>query len=379
MSNASACPNHEVCGSCSWSHIPYQKQLLQKLSDINGSFRLKDLHFECKDILPSPQQDHYRNRMDFVIDFEGRVGMRQKGKWWKVIDNHTCFLSDRKIESLFSTVRQWTRESGLSYYDRKSHLGFLRYAVIRNTKYGDSLVNLVTSAPSDSEEELHARKALTELAGRVPEASLVWAVNNTKTDVSQGDALEVISGKGLLEERFGELRYEISPQAFFQTNSHAAALLLETVKEYCGDLSGKTLLDLYCGSGFFAVSLARHTARTVGVELVAEAIADARRNAEINGVKIDFFDAKTESFDWEKYNADIVILDPPRSGMHDNALKDVLRILPPKIVYVSCNYKNFAREMVELQRHYDLVQIKAIDMFPHTPHVELVSELRLKN
>ena len=124
------CPNPDVCGSCRWSHIPYDKQLKQKLSDINGSFALKELDLQCETIIPSPKTDHYRNRMDFVIDFEGRVGMREKGKWWRVIDDHTCFLADKKIDDLFSHVRTWTPTAGLSFFDRKAHTGLLRYAVI---------------------------------------------------------------------------------------------------------------------------------------------------------------------------------------------------------------------------------------------------------
>ena len=114
----SDCPNKERCGSCSWSHIPYAKQLQQKLSDINGSFRLKQLDTEVREIVASPKTDHYRNRMDFVIDFEGRVGMREKGKWWRVIDGHTCFLGMERIEELFSAVRAWAQSAGLSFYDR---------------------------------------------------------------------------------------------------------------------------------------------------------------------------------------------------------------------------------------------------------------------
>ncbi|NQV90233.1 23S rRNA (uracil(1939)-C(5))-methyltransferase RlmD [Candidatus Uhrbacteria bacterium] len=372
------CPNKELCGSCSWSHIPYSKQLNQKLSDINGSFALKDLPLSCSTILPSPVTEHYRNRMDFVIDFEGRVGMREKGKWWKVIDGHTCFLADKKIETLFHQVQEWTKICGLSFYDRKAHTGLLRYAVIRSTSLGETMVNIITSGSGSEMETEAIRLSLNKLAESAQPTTLIWSQNTTLTDVSFGDVLETISGPGWIKESINSHQYRISPNAFFQTNSHGAGTLLQTVEEFCGDLSGKTLLDLYCGSGFFSVALAHNAKKTIGVEMVVEAITDARMNAELNQVDIEFFDAKTEEFNWSELEADVVILDPPRSGMNDKALADILAHPPKELVYVSCNVKNFAREMVQLQKMYQVDDMRAIDMFPHTPHVELVSKLTRK-
>lgn len=369
------CPNKDVCGSCSWSHIPYEKQLQQKLSDINGSFKLKNLDLEVHEILASPKIDHYRNRMDFVIDFEGRVGLRQKGKWWRVIDNHPCFIADEKIEELFHAVRDWAQNCGLSFFDRKSHEGLLRYAVIRATSTGETMLTIVTSEAEDEERVIGV---IRELGEKVKPTTLVWSINHTVSDVSYGDELRTIHGPGYIEENINGLKYRITPNAFFQTNSHAASLLLSTVTEFAGDLQDKTLLDLYCGSGFFSVALANQAERTVGVEMVPEAIRDARVNEELNNARVEFHDAKTEDFDWMQIGADVVILDPPRSGMHDKALADVISAKPQVVVYVSCNPKNFAREMIQLQEHYDVTQLRAIDMFPHTPHVELVARLDRK-
>ncbi|MBI4435434.1 23S rRNA (uracil(1939)-C(5))-methyltransferase RlmD [Candidatus Uhrbacteria bacterium] len=372
---SSPCPQKDVCGSCSWSHISYEKQLKQKLSDINGSFGLKKLPPWCQTILPSPVTEHYRNRMDFVIDFEGRVGMREKGKWWRVIDGNSCFLADTQIDDLFMQVRDWVKHSGLSYYDRKAHTGLLRYAVIRSTTLGQTMVNLVTSKPGDEHETQLSRSGQLRCAETLAPTTWIWSQNSTITDVSFGDKLETVTGPGYIEEEILGHRYRISPNAFFQTNPHGATLLLQTVEEFCGDLAGKTLLDLYCGSGFFSVALANRAARTIGVEMIPEAIADARVNATLNNVVVEFRDDKTEEFDWTALGANVVILDPPRSGMHDKALADILAHPPETIVYVSCNFKNFAREMVQLQKLFRVDAIRAIDMFPHTPHVELVTKL----
>ncbi|HBK34433.1 MAG: 23S rRNA (Uracil-5-)-methyltransferase [Candidatus Uhrbacteria bacterium GW2011_GWE2_40_58] len=376
----SHCPNKELCGSCGWSHIPYQKQLEQKLGDINGSFQLKKLNIVCKEILPSPKKNHYRNRMDFVIDFEGRVGLREKGKWWKVIDNHPCFISDKRIEALFNCVREWTKTAGLSFYDRKAFTGILRYAVIRATQFGETMITIVTSAPTTPEERNEISKQIKKLSTETNVTTLIWSINHTQSDVSFGDELIVLKGPGVIEEEIGTTRYRISPNAFFQTNSFASPLLLQTVEEFAGDLFQKNLLDLYCGTGFFAVALAGKAKKTTGVELVSEAITDAKINAELNQVSVDFIDGKTEDFDWKDLQPDVVILDPPRSGMHDKALKDLMEATQQTIIYVSCNYKNFAREMVELQTLYQVTALRAIDQFPHTPHVELVAKLeRIKD
>ncbi len=380
---SSLCPQKDRCGSCTWSHIPYEKQLKQKLSDINGSFKLKGLNERVSEILPSPKTEHYRNRMDFVIDFEGRVGMREKGKWWKVIDTHACFLGMERVEEIFLMVRDWTKTAELSFYDRKANTGLLRYAVIRTTTLGEAMVILVTSKPTHTLEAKRIHLSFMELASAVSSSSsvvsVIHSVNNTISDVSFGTELETISGRGFIEEVIGGNHYRITPNAFFQTNPYAAPLLLSTVAEFAGDLSNKTVLDLYCGSGFFGIGLtpATKTQRfeIVGVESVPEAIRDARMNAKINNVGVEFHEAKTEDFDWGQYEADIVILDPPRMGMHDKALADILRIKPETIVYVSCNYKNFAREFVQLGKLYNLEALRAIDMFPHTPHVELVTKL----
>lgn len=369
------CPNKEVCGSCGWSHIPYPKQLEQKLSDINGSFALKELDVTCTEILPSPETTHYRNRMDFVIDFEGRVGMRQKGKWWRVIDDHTCFLSDEKIEEHFATVREWTKTAGLSFYDRKSHEGFLRYAVIRSTTIGETMITIVTSEPENSEK---AKTALLNLAEKANPTTLIWAVNHTDSDVSYGDDLSTITGPGYITETLNDISYQITPNAFFQTNPHGAKVLMDTVLEFAGDVSEKVVLDLYCGSGFFALPFSRTAKETIGVELVPDAIRDAKANAELNTLDVAFHEAPTENYDWSTFNPDVVILDPPRAGMHDKALEDVMHNKPETIIYVSCNYKNFARELVQLQTLYEIENMRAIDMFPHTPHVELVTKLNRK-
>ncbi len=374
----SPCPDKESCGSCGWSHIPYEKQLKQKLSDINGSFALHDVNIHVSEIIPSPSTDHYRNRMDFVIDFEGRVGLRMKGKWWKVLDGHTCFIADKHIEQLFASVRTWVHECGLTFHDRKSHMGLLRYAVIRATTIGETMIHIITSAPESPQERNEALDALNVLAESSSATTVVWGINNTISDVSVADEHIVVSGPGIIHEVIGDYTYTISPEAFFQTNSHGAQLLMETVYSFLKDENYNKALDLYCGSGFFSLPLTKVSKEVVGIEVNRDAISDAKMNAKNNAVKIQFIDAKTEDTDWKSMNADLIIIDPPRSGMHDNALRDLLEAKPKHLLYVSCNYKQLARELPQLLQHYNLTHIKAVDMFPHTPHVETVAKFTLR-
>lgn len=389
------CPNPELCGSCRWSHIPYDKQLQQKLSDINGSFGLKELDLQCETIIPSPITEHYRNRMDFVINFEGLVGMREKGKWWRVIDNHTCFLADEKIEKLFADVRSWTKTAGLSFFDRKTHTGLLRYAVIRSTSTGETLINIVTSDPASPGPSIaggeaqrtpqswgargaRIHKALEDLNNAAQPTTLIWTTNSTISDVSFGENETVIAGPGFLTENINGVTYRISPQAFFQTNLFTSPLLQEAVVGLV-DESAERVLDLYCGSGFFSLPIAKKVEHVTGVELNEAAIEDAKINAKQNDIKnVEFFSAKTESLKLTDYPADTIVVDPPRSGMHDDALASLMETNAKQIIYVSCSYKNLARELVTLTQKYDVDDMMAIDMFPHTPHVEVVVSLGLK-
>jgi 23S rRNA (uracil-5-)-methyltransferase RumA len=369
------CPNPTLCGSCGWSHLPYQQQLDQKIGDINGSFKLHEVDLAVKEIVPSPVIEHYRDRMDFAIDWQGNVGLREKGKWWRVIDNHPCFLADQQIDQLFAVARTWAKTCGLSFWDRKKYTGFLRYAVIRSTSLGETMLTIVTSAPATPEEQVSARTALEQLAAEGGTTTTIWAINHTDSDVSHGGENIILSGRGVITEQINGTRYEISPNAFFQTNPHGAALLLNTVQEFAGDLANKKVLDLYCGTGFFAVHLAQWAKQMTGVELVADAIEDAKRTAALNNRTITFTAAATEHYSWKELEPDLVIVDPPRVGLHNDALRDLITNAPREIIYISCNYKSFAREMQTLGEHYTVAKMRAVDMFPHTPHVELVTHL----
>ncbi|MCB0329050.1 MAG: 23S rRNA (uracil(1939)-C(5))-methyltransferase RlmD [Bdellovibrionales bacterium] len=376
MANEDLCPNKKLCGSCKWSHIPYSNQLEQKLSDINGSFKLHGLEITCSDITPAPKTSHYRNRMDFAIDFQGKVGLREKGKWWRVLDGHCCFISDEKIEELFHKVREWTTSAGLTFFDRKAHTGLLRYAVIRSTALGETLLSIITSEPTDDDESNKVREALDTLANMAPDTHLVWSIAHTISDVSRGETIVPIHHEPYVLEEISNYRYYIHPFTFFQTNSSGARELLNVAQSYCSDISGKRFVDLYCGSGFFTIPLSEKFQETIGVEIEAEAIERAQENAKLNKREIAFHTSKTEEFDWTTLQADLVLIDPPRAGLHDSVIEEFKKAPVETVLYVSCNYKALARELKLLAGVYEVEKMQAIDMFPHTPHVEVVSLLR---
>ncbi len=372
------CPNKELCGSCGWSHIPYAKQLIQKLSDINFSLKLHQIPFECKAIIPSPKTNHYRNRMDFVIDFEGKVGLRQKGKWWKVIDDHTCFIADSHIEDLFHIVRDWVNHCELSFYDRKKFIGLLRYAVIRYMQSGQSMITIVTSKPIDNSEMDHIKSKLIKLSDLTKSTTLIWAINETTSDTSHGGTNQVIAGPGYITETINGFKYYISPDSFFQTNSYTSPILMDTVINMSGDISNQTVVDLYCGSGFFSFPLANKAKQVIGVESVQEAILDAKQSNLLNKTTINFICDKSENFNLGEYRPDILIVDPPRTGLSQTVINSILEVKPQTLIYVSCDYKRFSENSKQLLKNYSISEITAIDMFPHTPHVELVTKFQIK-
>jgi 23S rRNA (uracil1939-C5)-methyltransferase len=372
------CPNKKVCGSCEWSEMNYKDQLLKKLNEINLCFEQNGFDFRVREIKASPKESHYRNRMDFVIDYHGNFGLREKGKWWKVIDSHTCFISNEKIEEAFHICYQWVKNCGLSYADRKTHKGLLSYIVLRYSTLKELMVNVVTSSDFDEKDE----KTIEEIEEKIKQlaeaivsqdktlkVTVVWSINHTDSDI---------------EEEVNGIRYVITPNAFFQTNSLSAENLQNVVLDFAKKTKADSILDLYCGSGFFTIPLSKISnsskteKRTLGIEIIKDAIDTARINAKNNSSLAEFRCEKSEDLSWQDIKADLVVLDPPRAGLHNKVLESLIEKKPNNIIYVSCNYLNFIKELKVFSSYYNVVDSVAVDMFPHTHHVELVTLMCLK-
>lgn len=369
------CPHAGVCGGCLWQHLSYDAQLKLKLGMINKAFEGAGHEERVTEVMPAKDQFHYRNRMDYVVGWNSEVGLKEFGQWNRYVDLTTCLLLNDGVGAILQHVRDWMKEGDLQPWDAKFYTGDVRYVVMRegkNTK--DRLITLVVK---DAARITDAHRAsLTALLSPFC-TSLLLGEQSSTTDISLAQTFITLHGDPWLEETANGVRYRIHPNSFFQTNTRMAEELQKKVAEYTG--SPATLLDLYCGLGFFGIYLGTRNSelRISGFEIDAEAIELAKHNAQVNGVdaRCDFTSGPAEDLSWKDIDADCVILDPPRAGLHPKVLKTVLEKKPLTIVYVSCNYHRLVEELKKFKEVYRIESLSAIDMFPHTPHVEVVAKL----
>lgn len=363
------------CGGCLLQHITYADQVELKRQLVNRAFEKNDIasRLASDTITQSPQQWYYRNRMDYPVGENGEIGLKPFGKWRDVLDLKDCLILSAQTPEILQLVRDWMAAFHLQGWNNVRYTGFVRYVVIREGKQtGERMIMVVTSADS------HDAALWPELARRLRTSctTLYWGVNPLQTDISIPTDLKLLFGPEFLTEQVNGYTYKIFPSSFFQTNSGGAALLQERVRA-C--VQGSRVLDLYCGLGFFTIDLAAHGKQAFGVELDEAAIKLARENATANNVTAEFAAASIE--DWvdgdapyviRKFKPDSIVVDPPRMGLHPRVLDWLCQQRAPELIYVSCNYEQLARELVTLEKTYRIVSVEAIDMFPHTPHIELI-------
>ncbi|MEK7473837.1 MAG: 23S rRNA (uracil(1939)-C(5))-methyltransferase RlmD [Patescibacteria group bacterium] len=378
------CPHAGVCGGCLWQHMAYDAQLRFKKEMINRAFERAGHEERVDDVMPSKEIFYYRNRMDYVVGWKGEIGLKEYGSWNRYLDLSTCLLLDEETPAILQTVRDLMRELNIKPWDAKGYVGDLRYCVIRLGKNtGERMITLVVRSISGiSHLTSDISQRLSPLC-----TSLYLAENPEITDVSQGKTLELLHGNEYLTEEVNGIRYAIHPNSFFQTNTAMAAKLQDVVldavipvgAQHAVPLQNMRVLDLYCGLGFLGIAAAKRGADVYGHELDAAAIELAKTNAEANGVgdRCRFGAGPTEALDWSAENPDAVIVDPPRAGLHPKALKALVENAPPRIVYVSCNYRRLVEELKTLKEKYRVESLQAIDLFPHTPHVEVITSLVL--
>lgn len=368
------CAFSGICGGCAWQQFDYALQLELKKGLINESFASHDVPARIEKVEACPDIFNYRNRMDHCIGPEGQIGLKEPGRWNTYIDLTECHLLSEDATRLLNAFRDWFNASGLEPWNPKRHEGFGRYLVIREGKNtGKRMVTFVTS-----EGRIKDTEGLIDALA--PYATTIYhGINPTITDVSRATTLDLLHGDILLEERIGGLTFMIHPNAFFQTNSLMAARLAETVSAHVHGRKTDTLLDLYCGVGFLGLSAAKDVREVIGVEIEPTAIDMAKANADRNGItNASFFAGKAERHVWEDSTPDTVILDPSRAGLHPKVIATLLEKKPKTVIYVSCNHDAFAREWGSLRDIYTLEHVQALDLFPHSPHMELVSLLIAK-
>lgn len=365
------CPHAGVCGGCAWQHVRYERQAAEKRTMVAEA--LAPVGVAVSEYIQAEEKFRHRNRMDFVFGPHGELGLKEPGRWDKHLNLTTCLMLSPEATDVLNAVRAWVATTSHKPWDNRSHKGFLRYVVIREGKFtNERLVTLVTAEGElEKKEELIA--ALSPLC-----TSLVHGINPLLTDLSIATELRPLKGEALLREKIGSVTYRIHPNAFFQTNSRMAGRLLERVRALVLAGPHERLLDLYCGGGFFSLALAKDVESALGIELDAQAIVQAEASAEENGVRNVRYRAEAaEQLSWETEKPDVVIVDPPRSGLHPKVKKLLLEKKPPRIVYVSCNYRTLATDLKDLLAAYRAEPAACVDLFPHTPHIETVVHLTL--
>lgn len=378
------CPHFGQCGGCSTQYIPYEKQLQIKEEQLLKLFKDKEIRgFDFLGVEKSPEEYEYRNKMEFTFgDMEKggdlTLGMHVKNRNFSIVTVDNCEIVDRDFRNILTTVVNYFNEKRLPKYRVMSHEGFLRNLVIRKAKNtGEILVNIVTTSQMEFDfKEIVDMLLKVECKGEIK--GILHTINDTLSDVVQVDKLEILYGRDYIIEELLGLKFKIAPEAFFQTNSKGAEKLYSIVKDFLGDASSKVVFDLYCGTGTIGQIVAPKAKKVIGVELIEEAVKAANENAKLNGLNNCEFIAGdvAKVIKDVKQKPDIIILDPPRPGVHPVALEYVVKFEPKEIIYVSCNPKTLVDDLKYLiDNGYKLEKVKGMDMFPHTPHVETVVKL----
>lgn len=394
------CEHYGTCGGCKWQPLPYEKQLEFKQQQVIDQLtRIGHLQLpEITPILGSEKTRYYRNKLEFTFsnrrwilsgeDAESLspteklgLGFHISGFFDKVLDIKQCHLQAEPSNAIRLFIREYAVENGLEFFDLREQTGFLRNMVVRTSSTGEVMLIVVFAY-----EDVEARKGLLDaVQTRFPEITSLHYVINGKRNDSIGD-LEAVhySGADCIYEDMEGIRFRISPKSFYQTNSEQAYRLYSVVREFA-DLKGdEVVYDLYTGTGTIGLFLSPKAKKVVGIEYVKEAIDDAKINAQNNGITNSTFyagdmkDMLTGEFIKENGKPDLVVLDPPRAGIHQDVAKVLLEAAPQKMVYVSCNPASQARDLAILSEKYEITKVRPVDMFPHTHHVENVVALRLK-
>lgn len=387
------CAHFGACGGCSLQDVAYASQLSGLHRLVSRSLGTLRSNVVVDAVVPAPSTTRYRNKMEFTFSSRRWIapdepldapngfalGQHAAGVHGKVVDIHSCSIQSSVADGILASVRALTVERSLPAWDAKAHTGLLRHVVIRRAgSTGEVLVNLVTSTEAPELIEPLAR----ELVARHPEiTTFVQNVNSRPADTAIGDPgrERVLHGSGVIKERVLGLEFMLSAGSFFQTNSAQAERLFEIVREECALEGGETVYDLYCGTGVIALVLARAAREVIGFELVASAVLDARENARRNGIpNVRFIegDALDGLATRDLPLPDVIVVDPPRSGLHKKVLPRLAALGAKRIVYVSCHHPAAAADASVLESlGWRVERVRPIDMFPHTPHVECVLTL----
>lgn len=375
------CDIFPACGGCMYQTMGYEQQLQMKaeqVKEILDAAIVGDYEFEG--IKPSPKEFDYRNKMEFSFGDEYKdgpltLGLHKKGSTYDVLNATSCRLVHEDMTKIVDCVLVYFQERGVSYYKKMQHIGYLRHLLLRRgEKTGELLVNLVTTTQEEHDLQPLVDALLSlKLEGTI--VGILHILNDSLSDVVQSDETRILYGKDYFYEELLGLEFKVTPFSFFQPNSRAAEVLYSTVREYLGDMSGKILYDLFSGTGTIGQILSPVAEKVIGVEIVEEAVRAANENATHNGINNCRFLAGDvfKVLDEIEEKPDVIVLDPPRDGIHPKALPKILDYGVDQIVYISCKVTSLARDLELIQQKgYKVVKAAVVDQFVHTVHVETV-------
>ena len=412
------CAHFGLCGGCQWQMLPYQTQLFFKQRQVEQTlkrigkiplpeplpiigaketrfYRNKlEYTFSNREYLPQQEFDKLKNEIlnkqdaSWIVPISGAAGFHPKGIFDKVIDIKTCWLQPEPTNELRLAIKNFALENNYSFYDAKEHRGLMRTVQIRICTTGETMVNVVFGY-QDKEK---IKDLLDDTLAKFPAITTLLYTINPKWNDSLNELVPVTYfGKGYVVEKMstgitGEnFQFKIGAKSFFQTNTRQGEVLYKVAKEFAELTGNEIVYDLYCGTGSIGIFLGNQAKKIVGVEMIEEAVVDARQNAALNNLssKTEFYtgdviDICNDEFFAKHGKPGVVISDPPRAGMHEKLVRKLLEIAAPIVVYVSCNPATQARDLNMLGEKYAVTKIQPLDMFPHTHHIENVVQLKLK-
>ena len=394
------CEHFGVCGGCKWQNMKYEDQLFYKQKEVmNNLVRIG--HLEIPEALPiagSEKTYFYRNKMEFsfsdsrwlteeelkserIIEERNACGFHIPGMWDKILDIKTCHLQEDPSNSIRNGIREFALKNQMKFFSPREKKGFLRNLMIRTSSTGEVMVVVQFFEDIPKQREL----LMEYVSSSFPQVtSLQYIVNQKANDSFYDQEVILFKGRDHIIEEMEGLKFKINAKSFYQTNSEQAHVLYRIGRDFAGLTGEEVVYDLYTGTGTIAQFVAKKAKKVVGVEAVPEAIQDAKENARINEIEnVEFIAGDmarvfNQDFISLHGNPDVIITDPPRDGMHKKVVEQILRVLPEKIVYISCNSATQARDLSLMKDHYQIVRTQAVDMFPQTHHVENVVLLKRK-
>ncbi|GKV56552.1 23S rRNA (uracil-C(5))-methyltransferase RlmCD [Sporosarcina sp. NCCP-2222] len=381
------CPHFELCGGCVWQHWSYEGQLKHKTAHVQEA--LESVGLDPALVLNTIGMEnpwHYRNKMEFTFSPEGDLGLHEQGNFRKIIPLETCLIAGRNMVDASMEVSKWVKEHQLNGYNKDTHQGLLRHLMVRESfATGEVMLALFATAAPAGDLANAAEDLIARITANYPNVkSLLWLVNTDWADRTQSEETFVLAGRDFIYDELGGYRYRLWFDTFFQTNPVQAQKLVDLALDMGKPQKDEKMIDLFCGVGTFSLPFAARVKELAGIEIVETSIESAKRNALDNDLHNTTFLARDARRGIDEVHeswglADLLLIDPPRSGAGGKVMRRIGRAQPKRIVYVSCNPDTFATDVAELLPFgYTLETVQPVDLFPHTVHVECVALLILK-